>query len=158
MKIEYKENGYKLWFDMNISKINVDLIYLLLEVNKNIIESKKILCIDENKYTIQLLLKHLFKDLGIHQKYLSFDLHHDREKNCFTMNTNNNVIENIELLNINISIQYQFIKDIQYLFYVKIQNIDSIDVEEFGIEKVIGKIIIKIFNNLKEYVEGNISC
>ena len=32
---------------------------------------------------------------------------------------------------------------------------DTEHLEDIGIEKMIGKIIIKIFNNLKEYIEKN---
>jgi len=164
MKIEYKDNIYKLKFDITsnilFEKIlNIHFFDLFFDVNKNIIENKMIQNIELNKYYIYLKLTHFFKELGITQKCVNLELIHDIKECAFIINTKENIIvdENIELLYINALIKYKKITDNNYLFDVIIEN-EEFDIEDIGIEKVVGKIIIKIFNNLKEYIEKNILC
>ena len=164
MKIEYKDNIYKLQFDITSNMLfekilNIQFIDLFFDVNKNIIEDKTIQNIELNKYHIYLKLTHFFKELGITQKCINLNLIHDVKECVFIINTNENLIisENIELLHIKALLKYKKITDNKYLFDVIIENEDS-DIEDIGIEKIVGKIIIKIFNNLKEYIEKNILC
>jgi hypothetical protein len=162
MKIEYKDNIYKLQFDITSNMLfekllNIHFFDLFFDVNKNVIEDKNIQNIELNKYYIYLKLTHFFKELGITQKCVNLELMHNMKENAFIINTNENIIvnENIELLHINALIKYKKITDNIYLFDVIIEN-EELDIEDMGIEKLVGKIIIKIFNNLKEYIEKNI--
>ena len=163
MNIEYN-NNYKLTFDMSSNLlekiINIHFFQLFFDLNKNMIESINIENTDLNKYSIVLLLKHYFKELGIKQKYLKLDLHHDLTKECFIIQTNNelfmDIIKNTELLNIDVFFKYNKITNSKYSFVITVTNMDTTHLEDIGIEKMIGKIIIKIFNNLKEYIEKSI--
>ena len=164
MKIEYKDNIYKLQFDITSNMLfekllNIHFFDLFFDVNKNIIENKNIQNIELNKYYIYLKLTHFFKELGISQKCINLELIHNMKENVFIINTNENIIvnENIELLHISALIKYKKITDNNYLFDVRIEN-EELDIEDMNIEKLVGKIIIKIFNNLKEYIEKNILC
>jgi hypothetical protein len=67
MKIDYNDNIYTLTFCIdNVEKfINMKLLHLFFEVNKNIIDDKII-----NNNNGFFLIKHLFKDIGIKQKEL----------------------------------------------------------------------------------------
>lgn len=158
MKINYENNIYTLSF--NISKVekvmNMNLLYLFFEVNKNIIDNK---IIDNDNGFI--LVKHLFKDMGVRQQYLQINMSHDIENNCFHIKTQKevffNVPNNTEMLDINILIKYIKLIDSSYSFCVIIKNMNSqINIEDFNLDKIIGKFIIKLFNNLKEYIEENI--
>jgi hypothetical protein len=163
MNIEYTDNNYKLTFDISsqlLDKImNIHFFELFFDLNKNMIETINIENVDSNKYTIILLLKHYFKELGVKQKYLKLNLIHDITNECFIIQTNNllfmEIIKNTELLNIDIFFKYNKITDSRYLFVIKVIKMDTEHLEDIGIEKMIGKIIIKIFNNLKEYIEKN---
>jgi len=164
MKIEYKDYIYKLQFDITSNMLfekllNIHFFELFFDVNKNIIEDKKIQNIELNNYNIYLKLTHFFKELGITQKCVNLELIHNIKENAFIINTKENIIvdENIELLHINALIKYKKITDNNYLFEIIIEN-EDIDIQDIGIEKIVGKIIIKIFNNLKEYIEKNILC
>ena len=164
MKIEYKDNSYNLQFDITSNMLfekllNIHFFELFFDVNKNIIEDKKIQNIELNNYNIYLNLTNFFKEKGISQKCINLDVVHNIKDKIFIINTNNNLIvdENIELLHINALIKYKKITDNNYLFEIIIEN-EDIDIQDIGIEKIVGKIIIKIFNNLKEYIEKNILC
>jgi len=158
MKINYENNTYTLSFDIkNVEKlINMNLLYLFFEVNKNIIDYKLIK--DNNGV---FLIKHLFKDMGIKQQYLQVNMIHDVEDNHFYIkpykDLNFNIPDNTELLDIDVLINYSKTTHALYSFNVKIHIIDpKIKIEDFNLDKIIGKFIIKLFNNLKEYVERNI--
>jgi len=160
MKIQYENNTYSLSFDItNVEQLlNMNLIYLFFEVNNNIIEYKFIQ--DNNGI---FLIKHLFKDLGIKQQYLKVNMNHDTENNCFIIKSQNNIPFNIsnnsDLLDLNILINYNKINQKNYSFDVIIKINDSqINIEDYNLDKIIGKFIIKLFNNLKEYIEKNIIC
>ena len=164
MKIEYKDNIYNLKFDISSNMLfekllNIQFFELFFDVNKNIIEDKKIQNIELNKYNIYLKLTHFFKELGISQKCINLEVTQDIKENYFIINTNDKIIvsENIELLHIKVLIKYRKITENNYLFEIIIEN-EDFDIEDIGIEKIVGKIIIKIFNNLKEYIEKNILC
>lgn len=158
MKINYEDNTYTLTFNINkVEKVmNMSLLYLFFEVNKNIIDNK---IIDNDNGFI--LVKHLFKDMGIRQQYLQINMSHDKENNCFHIKTQKeiffNVPNNTEMLDINILIKYIKLIDSSYSFCVIIKNMNSqINIEDFNLDKIIGRFIIKLFNNLKEYIEENI--
>jgi hypothetical protein len=158
MKIDYKENIYTLTFNIsNVEKVlNMSFLFLFLEVNKNIIDNKII-----NNNNGFILVKHLFKDMGIKQQYLQINMIHNIEDNCFHIKTQKdlffNIPNNTEMLDINILIKYIKTTDLNYSFSVTIENINSqINIKDFNLDKIIGKFIIKLFNNLKEYIEENI--
>ena len=96
--------------------------------------------------------------MGVKQQYLKVKMNHDIENNCFSIKPQEdlNFINppNTEMLNIDVVIKYNKIDDSNYSFYVIIDLCKNI--EDFNLDKIIGKIIIKLFNNLKEYIEGNI--
>jgi len=164
MKIEYKDNIYNLQFDISSNMLfekllNIEFFNVFFDVNKNIIENKHIENVELNKYNIYLKLTHFFKELGISQKCINLEVTQDMKENSFIINTNDNLIvsENIELLHIKVLIKYKKTTENNYFFEIKIEN-EDFDIEDIGIEKLVGKIIIKIFNNLKEYIEKNILC
>ena len=158
MKIEYNDNTYNLTFSIDRvgNLLNMNLLYLFFEVNRNIIDSKIIK--DDNGF---FLITHLFKDIGIKQKYLKVNMCHDSLNNIFTINTQNEldfeIPKNTEILEVDISIKYYKLSDLHYSFQVNIENknVDE-NIQHFKVEKIVGKFIIKLFNNLKEYIEGNI--
>jgi hypothetical protein len=86
---------------------------------------------------------------------------HDIKNNMFRIITNNklnfNVPKNTEILDIDILIKYKKLTDLNYSFHVIIENKNiEENIAHFKVEKLIGKFIIKLFNNLKEYIEGNV--
>lgn len=156
MKINYEDNEYTLTFTIhNIKQINMNLIYLFFDVNKNIIDYTEI-----NDNNVYFLIKNLFKDLGVKQQYLKINMNHNIENNCFYIKTQKNLLFNIpintELLDIDVLINYNKLSHLDYSFSVVIQFPNSININNFNLDKIIGKFIIKLFNNLKEYIERNI--
>ena len=158
MKINYENNTYTLSFciDNVVNLINMNLIYLFFELNKNIIDDKII-----NDDNAIFLIKHLFKDIGVKQQYLKVNMTHDMDNSCFYIKTQKDLVFDIpqksELLNMDVLIKYAKLTESNYSFNVIIKVIDSqINIEDFNLDKIIGKFIIKLFNNLKEYIERNI--
>ena len=75
-KIIKLDNGnYNLFFSIENNKmyldsvINFDLIKLIYDLNKDICEKVSLEKHDENSATILVLIKNLFEDLGLSQKY-----------------------------------------------------------------------------------------
>jgi len=155
MKIEFENECYKLSFPIS-KKIKIDnsFLWLIFEINNNIINEKKIENITENSFTIYILLKHFFKEFGTKIKYMYFDVKHDLINKKIHFQTKSPLLNNTnELLNLDIMIKYENTLE-QNNLLITIQNNDI--PEDLGLENFISKIIIKIFKNLKEYLESQL--
>jgi len=164
MSISYNNNIYTVNLKFNNNHIylknllNNNLFSLFYEINKNIIDSFEIIKIDEQKCKIFLILKHLFKDLGISQTYLFLIVNHDIDNNCFIIETQQyqqemekyNVL-NMDQLKPQILIKYIVNNDFNYDIHV---NISNIIIQEKYLQNLIGNIIIKLFNNLKIFINN----
>lgn len=131
--------------------LNINIFKIFFEVNKNIIDNFEIDILDETNCNIKVLLKHLFVDLGIKQQNMYLNIYHDIINNCFIVKsieqsnvTNNN---NIETIYPNIIINYDMINDHSYNIIIKISNMHIIDKY---IQNIIGQILHKLINNLKQ--------
>ena len=155
MKIQFENECYKLYFPISKNiKIDNSFLWLLFEVNNSIITEKKIENITDNSFTIYVLLKHFFKEFGTKIKYMYFDVKHDFNNKKIHLQSKSPILENPnELLNLDIFIEYETTLE-QHNLLVTIQNNDI--PEDLGLENFISKIIIKIFKNLKEYLERQI--
>ena len=169
-KIIKLDNGnYNLFFSIENNKmyldsiINFDLIKLIYDLNKDICEKVNLEKYDENSATISVLIKNLFEDLGLSQKYscleitksihnsqIIFDLktivptkkpewvNNDMElANIKSIKLISNVLNNQHKVNFKCLIDFQ--EDIEAPVFV---------------QKVSVMVINKIINRLKQFIEN----
>jgi len=169
--IKITPNKFNLTFDLNNNNIllpsiiNFELLQMLNKLNPNIFEHIEINSETNSETNIiaNILLKDLFSDLGLPHYYLALNINKNcSDTNKIIFNCSSNKIDNkldfypnnVELLPIqNIDIYCNIINN----HSIKINcNIDLIEKHKFPpfFEKMIGNIIYKIFNRLKQFIEN----
>lgn len=166
MFIKENINNYRLVFDIKnnnivLSKIlDFNLIKLIYDLNTDIYESVNLKIINETEAVINLLMKHLFKDLGLPQRYSFLNI---------TKETNHNQISFIfksildeiplnmplhsKIMPVNKMIcNCNLITEHDVLCECQIEFSDEMIIPP-TVEKIIGIIIFKIFNRVKEFIE-----
>ena len=168
-KIIKMENGnYNLFFSIENKKIclssviNFDLIKLIYDLNKDICEKVNLEKHDENNAVITVLIKNLFGDLGLPQKYSCLYILKSCQNNTiiFDLTTKSNerpywINKDIELANIK---SIKLICDLSGSQH-KVDFKCVIDFQEdteapVFIQKVSVMIINKIINRLKQFIEN----
>jgi hypothetical protein len=169
-KIIKLENGnYHLFFSIENNKmyldsvINFDLIKLIYDLNKDICEKVNLEKHDENTATISVLIKNLFEDLGLSQKYSCLQMTKSIENSqiIFDLTTivpskkPEWVTNEMDLANIK---SIKFISDVSNNRH-KINFKCLIDFQEdmeapVFVQKVSVMVINKIINRLKQFIEN----
>ena len=169
-KIIKLDNGnYHLFFSIENnnmyldSVINFDLIKLIYDLNKDICEKVNLEKHDENTATISVLIKNLFEDLGLSQKYsclqITKSIHNSQI--IFDLNTTiptkkpEWVTNDMELANIK---SIKFISDVsnnrhKINFKCLIDFQENMEAPVF-VQKVSVMVINKIINRLKQFIEN----
>jgi hypothetical protein len=170
-KIIKLDNGtYNLFFSIENNKmnldsiINFDLIKLIYDLNTDICEKVILEKYDENTANISILIKNLFADLGLPQKYscLQITKSIQNSQNVFDFTiivptkkpewlTNDMEVANIKsikLISDAVSTNQHKIK-----FKCLIDFQENIDTPIF-IQKVSVMVINKIINRLKQFIEN----
>ena len=142
--------------------VNFDLIKLIYELNGDIYESVELEKTSDNEATVVLVMKHLFEDLGLPQKY-SY-LHMKK-----IINNNNEIIFRSQSIyserpkNIPKDAELMAMKEnigtckiisphkINFSFAVVFE--DYVKIPQFA-EKMIGIILNKIFKRVKQFIEN----
>ena len=144
------DKNYNLQFVMenkNILMANIvdfSLLKLMYDLNGDIYESVQLEKINENEATATVLVKHLFEDLGLPQKYSCFHIQ---------KTVNNNpadaelmaMKENIGICDVLTPHKISFSFTVLFEDYVKIP--------QFA-EKLVGVILNKIFKRVKLFIEN----
>ena len=165
--IKNTKNNYSLKFSMKNDNIilpkiiDFTLIELIYKLNNDIYEKINLEKINEEEAVLVLLLKHLFEDLGLPQRYT-----HVHIKKI----TKNNEIQFIsepiltgkpigmpddsEQLPIkNLTCICHFITNHNVTFTCNIIFEDGLNIPTY-IEKMVGFILFKIFNRVKQFIEN----
>jgi len=166
--IKLNNGSYNLFFSVENPKmylssiVNFDLIKLMYDLNKDICEKVTLEKQDENTAVITVLIKNLFKDLGLPQKYSCLNILKSIDKNSviFDLTTKINekpawILNDIELANI---------KSIKLICDVS-NNQHKVDFNcligfhedtesPIFVQKVSIMIINKIVNRLKQFIEN----
>lgn len=167
-----KENQYCLSFQIDnpyiiLEKIvDIHLIELLYKLNEDLYEFTNIVKIDENSAIITTLMKNLFEDLGLPQRYSHVKVNRTRKRNdmiTFTCETIPHIKR--DLLAIPEHAELVLIQTMQCdciiiaAHHMKVNCTltleHSMQFPEM-VEKIIGLIMFKIFKRLKQFI-NNIS-
>jgi len=165
--IKKRKNQYSLFFSMTnknivLSKIlDFNLVKLIYDLNTDIYVHVNLEKVDENKAIITLLMKHLFEDLGLPQRfsYVNVERTVIGNKTLFSgasIKTHRppNVPDDSELAAIkNMNIECTSLDDHNVTFKVDINFEEYITIPPFA-EKMINVIINKIFIRVKQFIEN----
>jgi len=176
-KILYEKDGmiftkiddkkYRLNFSMenkNIFIANIidfNLFNLIYELNNDIYESNNLTKINENEAIVVLVMKHLFEDLGLPQKYSHFHIKktvtdkqiifrsqsiHAERPQCVPLDSQLMAMkENICVCDCITPHKVNFSFNVIFEDYVEIPPF---------IEKLVGIILNKIFKRVKQFIEN----
>lgn len=165
--IKNDKNNYSLSFEMKnnniiLSKIiDFNLVKLIYDLNNDIYEKVNLKIINENEATINLLMRHLFEDLGLPQRfsYVNIKKIYQENKIIFESETIKSerpegMPQDAELVPIRKMISNCDIitpHKIQFTFDVLFEN--NMLVPPVA-EKLVGIILYKIFNRVKQFIEN----
>jgi len=161
------KNNYSLFFDMEninifLSKIiDFNLVKLIYDLNSDIYEKVNIQIINENEAIVNLLMKHLFQDLGLPQRFYYLHIKRCIKENTITFVSESikserppDMPDNAELMDISNSlIKCNIITPHNINFECNILFDKSIIIPAVA-EKLIGLILYKIFNRVKQFIEN----
>jgi hypothetical protein len=162
-----EKNNYSLSFSMQnnfiiLSKIiDFNLIKLIYDLNNDVYEKINMNIINENEAITTLLMKHLFKDLGLPQRFCYVHINKIVQENSikFISQTIKPEIpegmpNNAELMPIkNMICDCIIITPHQIEFICNIEFENSIVIQSL-IEKLVGLVLYKIFNRVKQFIEN----
>lgn len=165
--IKKRKNHYSLSFSMTNKNIvlhkilDFNLVKLIYDLNTDIYLYANLEKVDENKAIITLLMKHLFEDLGLPQRfsYVTIERKVVDNKTLFTgqsIKTHRppNVPDESELMAIkNMNIECTSLDDHHVTFHVDVIFEDYVIIPPFA-EKMINVILNKIFIRVKQFIEN----
>lgn len=162
-----EKNKYSLYFEMinnNIilSKIiDFNLVKLIYDLNIDIYEKVNLKIINDNEATINLLMKHLFEDLGLPQRFSYVHVKKITQESNIIFETQTIkserppcMPEDSELMPIkNMNINCNIITPHKISFQFAILFEEQVLIPQV-VEKLVGLILYKIFNRVKQFIEN----
>jgi hypothetical protein len=165
--IKNEQNNYSLTFEMEnnhmiLSKIvDFNLVKLIYDLNNDIYEKVNLKIINENEATINLLMKNLFEDLGLPQRFSYLHVKRTTHENSILFESQTIKSErpegmpvDAELMpiktmkcNCNIITPHK----IRFTFVILFE--DHMLIPQV-VEKLVGLILYKIFNRVKQFIEN----
>lgn len=161
------KNNYNLTFQMEnksiiLSKIiDFSLIELIYKLNGDIYEKINLNKINDNQVTMTMLMKHLFEDLGLPQRYSHVHMIKYIEPTKITFDSQSiysekpeGMPENSEQMPIkNMICECNITTPHHMSFSCNIIFEDNMIIPQFA-EKMVGLILFKIFNRVKQFIEN----
>ena len=161
------KNDYSILFEMKndniiLSKvIDFNLVKLIYDLNGDIYEHVNLQIINENEAIINLLMKHLFEDLGLPQRFSYLHMKKIIQENSilFVSNTIKNerpseMPVDSELMPIqNMTCRCDIITPHKIKFMCNVQFEATMNIPHIA-EKLVGLILYKIFNRVKVFIEN----
>ena len=166
----FKKNGknnYNLTFKMDnkniiLSKIiDFSLIELIYKLNGDIYEKINLNKLDDNQAIMSMLMKHLFEDLGLPQRFSYVHIIKYVEPTKITFNSQSiysdrpeGMPEHSEQMPIkNMVCECNILTHHCIEFSCNILFEDNMNIPQFA-EKMVGLILFKIFNRVKQFIEN----
>lgn len=165
--VKKTKNNYSLSFQMENNHmilekiIDFNLVKLIYDLNNDIYEKVNLQIINENEATINLLMKHLFEDLGLPQRFSYVHMKKICEENTITFESQTIKSErpegmpaDAELMPIkNMKCNCDIITSHKIRFTFDVLFEDNMLVPPVA-EKLVGLILYKIFNRVKQFIEN----
>ena len=162
-----QKNKYKLKFNMEnkniiLSKIvDFSLIKLIYDLNPDVYEKVNIQKINENEAIVTLLMKHLYEDLGLPQRFSHIRMIKSVEERRIVFNSQSitdhrpeGMPTDAELMAIKqLNCICHIFSDHNIGFSVNVNFEPNMNVPPFA-EKLVGIILYKIFKRVKQFIEN----
>jgi hypothetical protein len=162
-----KKNNYCLTFQMENKSIvlshiiDFSLVKLIYDLNGDIYEKVNLQKIDDNRVVMNLLMKHLFEDLGLPQRFSYIHMIKTVEDKKITFTSQSiyserpdGMPEDAEQMPIkNMICECNIITPHRMGFSCNIIFEDYMIIPQFA-EKMVGLILFKIFNRVKQFIEN----
>ena len=162
-----EKNNYSLVFQMEnnhmiLSKIvDFNLVKLIYDLNNDIYEKVNLKIINENEATINLLMKNLFEDLGLSQRFSYVHVKRTTHENSILFEFQTIKSERPEGMPVDAELMpIKTMKcncdiitphRIRFTFNVLFENYIVVPPV---VEKLVGLILYKIFNRIKQFIEN----
>jgi len=161
------KNNYSLNFHMEnksivLSKIiDFSLIKLIYDLNGDIYEKVNLQKLDDNRVVMCMLMKHLFEDLGLPQRFSYVHMIKQFEDNKITFTSQSIYSERPEGMPAdaeqmplkNMICECNIVTQHRIGFSCNVIFEDHMMIPPFA-EKMVGLILFKIFNRVKQFIEN----
>jgi hypothetical protein len=165
--IKNTKNSYSLSFTMennNIILANIidfNLVKLIYDLNGDIYEKVQLNKINDNEVIMIMLIKHLFEDLGLPQRYTHVHMKKISEENKITFISQSIYsgrpqgmpIDSEQMQIKNMICECNILTPHNIGFKCNIIFEDKMNVPAFA-EKMVGLILFKIFSRVKQFIEN----
>jgi hypothetical protein len=162
-----KKNNYTLHFKMENNTIvlsniiDFNLVKLIYELNGDIYEKVNLTKIDDNQAVMSMLMKHLFEDIGLPQRFSYVHMTKQTDSNKITFISKSiyserpeGMPESSEQMPItNMVCECNIITPHKMGFSCNVIFDDHMIIPQFA-EKLVGLILFKIFNRVKQFIEN----
>jgi hypothetical protein len=162
-----KNNNYTLVFNMEnhnilMSKImDFNLLKLIYDLNGDIYEKSDLVMINENEAVLNLLMKNLFEELGLPQRFSYIHIKKQTSENKISFISQSirserpdGIPKEAKLLPINIMVCDCIIMNPHKInFCCDITFDDDMNIPHVA-EKMVGLILFKIFKRVKQFIEN----
>jgi hypothetical protein len=161
------KNNYSLSFKMQNNHIilpkiiDFNLVKLIYDLNNDIYEKVTLSKINDNEAVMVMLMKNIFEDLGLPQRfsYVHIKRHEEPNKICFISKTikgtrPEGIPDSAEQMIIDSMIgDCNIITEHEISFKSSVIFDNSFNVPPF-VEKMVGLILFKIFKRVKQFIEN----
>ncbi len=165
--VKNSKNNYSLTFQMENNTvvlsniIDFSLVKLIYDLNSDIYEKVNLVKLDDNQAVMCMLMKHLFEDLGLPQRFSYVHMTKYIEQNKITFVSQSiygerpeGMPENAEQMPIkNMICECTSVTPHQMRFCCNITFENYMMIPSFA-EKMVGLILFKIFNRVKQFIEN----
>ncbi len=162
-----KKNNYSLTFQMENKSIvlsqiiDFSLVKLIYDLNGDIYEKVNLQKIDDNQVVMNLLMKHLFEDLGLPQRFSYIHMIKTVENRKITFTSKSiyserpeGMPQDAEQMPIkNMICECNIVTPHKIGFSCNVIFEDYMNIPQFA-EKMVGLILFKIFNRVKQFIEN----
>jgi hypothetical protein len=141
--------------------IDFNLVKLIYDLNSDIYEKANLQKIDDNQAIVILLIKHLFEDIGLPQRYSYVHMIKQVHENKIIFTSQSiyserpeGMPENAEQMHVkNMICECNIVTPHRISFSCNVIFEDYMVVPQFA-EKMVGLILFKIFNRVKQFIEN----
>ena len=159
-------NQYNAGFTLENNKIripaiiNIDFVKVIYDLSPDLFESVSLAKINESEAMLTLLVKPLFEDLGVSQKFIYLHIRRMQTKSSIIFESQtihsqrpDKIPEDAELVNIcMLTNEFTIHSNHKVVVSNKIVLDDDIVIPPF-VDKIVGTLLAKVFKRVKQFIE-----
>ena len=159
-------NQYNAGFTLENNKIhipviiNIDFVKVIYDLSPDLFESVSLAKINESEAMLTLLVKPLFEDLGVSQKFIYLHIRRIQTKSSIIFESQtihsqrpDKIPEDVDLVNIcKLTNEFTIHSNHKVIVSNKIVLDDDIVIPPF-VDKIVGTLLSKVFKRVKQFIE-----